>query len=140
MVTKQETKKPKILTLGTGFGGRIEGGLEFAALRMDWEAYIGLLIRHAAPGPIGCRPISIATNIAFQRVPEDWEGQTYETDPTIKLKFNEAQQLMDELWKAGCRPSEVGTGEKLQALQNHLDDMRAIVSHTLDVPLRGDKR
>ncbi len=47
--------------------------------------------------------------------------------PTMSLQPEEAQQLMDELWRAGLRPTE-GTGNAgaMAATQRHLEDMRTI--------------
>ena len=45
------------------------------------------------------------------------------------------QSLMDELWKIGVRPSDIGTPGHLAATKVHLDDMRAIVAKTLEVKL-----
>jgi hypothetical protein len=58
---------------------------------------------------------------------------------TACLRWKEAQQLMDELWRCGVRPSsgEGNTGE-LQATQKHLDDMRKqsqqLLNHVLRPP------
>jgi len=55
-------------------------------------------------------------------------------DPTMQLSSHEAQQLMDELWTCGLRPSE-GTGSAGQsaAQQKHIDDLRAIAFKVLKV-------
>ncbi len=45
------------------------------------------------------------------------------------------QSLMDELWREGFRPKDVGTAGHLAATQEHLKDMRAIVAKQLDVKL-----
>lgn len=50
------------------------------------------------------------------------------TQPMIKLPFDAAQRLMDELWQAGCRPSQsVGTAGQVEAVKYHLEDMRRLV-------------
>ena len=47
-----------------------------------------------------------------------------------------AQQLMDQLWSCGVRPSgELDSIGHKDALQSHLNDMRRIVSAELDVDL-----
>ncbi len=49
-------------------------------------------------------------------------------DPTFKLSYEDAQQLMDDLWQCGLRPSEgTGSAGALAATQEHLDDMRKLV-------------
>ena len=45
------------------------------------------------------------------------------------------QELMDQMWGFGLRPSVVRYQEgKIEAVQTHLDDMRAIVFEKLKVP------
>lgn len=43
--------------------------------------------------------------------------------------------MMDELWREGFRPKDIGTAGHLAATQEHLKDMRAIVAKQLGVPL-----
>ncbi len=51
-------------------------------------------------------------------------------DPTIRLNDNEAQMLMNELWKAGVRPQNgEGNPGHLGAVGDHLQDMRKLVNH-----------
>ena len=53
-------------------------------------------------------------------------------DPTVSLRLDEAQELMDELWSCGLRPSEgTGSAGSLRATERHLEDMRRIVSGLL---------
>lgn len=47
--------------------------------------------------------------------------------PCLSLDFDAAQDLMNELWRLGVRPTDVGTAGQLQATVAHLDDMRKIV-------------
>lgn len=55
-------------------------------------------------------------------------------DPIIRIDSHEAQQLMDELWTCGLRPSE-GTGSAGQsaAQQKHIDDLREIAFKVLKI-------
>lgn len=54
--------------------------------------------------------------------------------PVIPDKM--AQQLMDQLWSCGVRPSgELDSIGHREALESHLNDMRRIVSAELDVDL-----
>lgn len=49
-------------------------------------------------------------------------------DPTFMLTGSSAQQLMDELWNCGLRPTEgTGSAGALSATQKHLEDMRTLV-------------
>jgi hypothetical protein len=55
-------------------------------------------------------------------------------DPCLSIRPEAAQQLMDELWGIGVRPSqEEGSTGQAAAMQRHLDDMRTITFHTLKV-------
>jgi hypothetical protein len=48
-------------------------------------------------------------------------------EPTMNLANDEAQFLMDELWRCGLRPSEgSGSAGSLAATERHLNDMRAV--------------
>ena len=54
-------------------------------------------------------------------------------EPTLNLKTDEAQQLMDELWRCGLRPTEgTGSAGSLAATQAHLDNMTAIAFAALN--------
>lgn len=55
-------------------------------------------------------------------------------EPTISLHQSAAQQLIDELWAAGLRPSEgTGSAGALRATKHHLEDMRKIALGQLGV-------
>ncbi len=54
----------------------------------------------------------------------------------ISLWPSSAQQLMDELWNVGFRPSEgTGSAGSLAATQRHLGDMRSLVGKLLKTEL-----
>ena len=75
---------------------------------------------------------SIVTNIEFGPL----EMGAY-TSPSMSLAYEEGQFLMDSLWSCGLRPSEgSGSAGAMAAAQNHLADMRAIVSKQLKVDLK----
>jgi len=67
--------------------------------------------------------ISIAKNILFE------VGEAgVEVQPVCSLSPEHAQQLMDDLWVCGLRPSEgTGSAGALKATQDHLADMRKLV-------------
>lgn len=51
-----------------------------------------------------------------------------ELPPTLRVSPTEAQQFMDELWRAGIRPTEgAGSVGQLGAVKAHLEDMRTLV-------------
>jgi len=53
-------------------------------------------------------------------------GQT--VSPCMSIPFGAAQSLMDELWQAGCRPSQsIGTAGQIESMKHHLEDMRRLV-------------
>lgn len=53
--------------------------------------------------------------------------------PFMRLNKNDAQQLMDELWQCGFRPSEgTGSAGSLAATERHLKDMQTIAFRFLE--------
>lgn len=61
------------------------------------------------------------------------EGEVPETQP-VELSIAAAQELMDQLWQVGIRPSEgSGSAGSLKATQEHLEDMRKIAFHQLQI-------
>ena len=57
-------------------------------------------------------------------------------DPTLSIHPDEAQQIINELWRLGFRPKDgAGAMAHTEAIQMHLDDMRKIVGHKLGVEL-----
>jgi len=72
---------------------------------------------------------SVADQIVFS---EANEGIHHE--PTLRLKYGEAQNIMDELWSCGLRPTEgSGSAGSLKATENHLSDMRKIAFEVLEI-------
>lgn len=47
--------------------------------------------------------------------------------PMLTLSNDDARGLMDELWRAGVRPTEHGSPGQLAATERHLEDMRRLV-------------
>jgi hypothetical protein len=65
--------------------------------------------------------------VATTSFPATFEDESSTFDPTVTLRIEEAQQLMDELWKCGVRPTEgSGSAGSLAATERHLKDMQAI--------------
>jgi hypothetical protein len=53
---------------------------------------------------------------------------TLDPPPTISLSPTAAQQLIDDLWDCGLRPSEgSGSAGQLAAVERHLADMQRLV-------------
>lgn len=73
----------------------------------------------------------IAYGAPVQMVPVHRQDEGAAVSPTFCLKREGAQQLMDQLWRVGLRPSEgSGSAGALAATERHLDDMRALVFKT----------
>jgi len=54
--------------------------------------------------------------------------------PSLCISIAAAQQLMDDLWECGLRPSEgSGSAGQLAAVQKHLIDMRQLLFARLNV-------
>lgn len=66
---------------------------------------------------------SVSTDIVFRTVvPGEY------LKPALVCTQEEAQQMMDELWRCGLRPTEgSGSAGSLAATQRHLEDMRRLV-------------
>jgi hypothetical protein len=59
-----------------------------------------------------------------------------DTAPTFSLDPEDAQTLMDDLWRAGLRPTEGRQSEGVTAAQNrHLEDMRKLTFSKLGVEM-----
>jgi len=58
---------------------------------------------------------------------EELEEKGVYIPPAFSMTPDDAQQLIDELWRCGLRPTEgSGSAGALAATQNHLEDMRTI--------------
>jgi hypothetical protein len=91
-----------------------------------------------AEGGLDNREFAVAEPVVFKKLtPEerdDYSGRYLA--PSLTLDRLSGQQLMDELWQCGLRPSEgTGSAGQLAAVQQHLGDMRKIVAAKLEVPL-----
>lgn len=61
--------------------------------------------------------------------------------PTLHLNIRSAQSLFDALWEAGFRPvNNPESPHAVKALNDHLQDMRMLVSHYVAVDLQGSPR
>jgi hypothetical protein len=77
--------------------------------------------------------IHAATPAVMERIDEGKEI----LGPLLRMDPVSAQILIDELWKAGVRPHEIGGAGELAATQRHLDDMRKIAFNFLDMKERS---
>ena len=97
--------------------------MKIRAQNTPWYAGIGLLFRESD------------TRIAKLELIETEKGSCIE--PTVVLNDQEAQELMDQLYHCGLRPTEGrGSVGQLKATQDHLNDMRSIVAKLSEVTLK----
>lgn len=89
------------------------------AVKEIWANSIGLQI--SEPAENGMR--RFAKPLEFVDVPE------YQiVEPMVRVEYQEAQMLMDELWNCGIRPTEgSGSAGSLAATERHLADLQKLV-------------
>lgn len=101
-------------------------GLRFFCERSQFGRVISL---HAATVPRGGR-ISVMKSVVFEEIGED---EAADGPAPLVLDTTDAQQLMDELWHCGLRPSEgTGSAGSLAATERHLADMRTVAFKLLN--------
>lgn len=72
---------------------------------------------------------AVATNVTFEKIDE---GRFY--DPVFRLEMRAAQELIDQLWNCGLRPTQGRQSEgATEAQGRHLADMRAIAFAKLEI-------
>lgn len=70
--------------------------------------------------------IAVAQQVQFKQLTE--EEAVIEGAHAMVLNRDDLQNLMDELWTVGIRPTEgTGSAGSLAATERHLADMRALV-------------
>lgn len=73
--------------------------------------------------------IRLAKPVVLEAITPEMETQVI--DPTFSMNMEAGQQLMDELWRCGLRPTDgTGSAGSLAATERHLADMRALVFKT----------
>lgn len=93
--------------------------IEFMARREDWSQGISLYMRQRMVG----NGSSVAAPITMVR-----HELSALVEPMLRIEIQQAQQLMDELWQCGLRPTEgTGSAGAMAATQKHLEDMRTLV-------------
>ena len=93
--------------------------VEVMARREDWSNGVSLYLRQRTVG-VGT---AVARPVVFERLAFD----AGIVEPMLRLGIQQAQQLMDELWQCGLRPSEgTGSAGSLAATERHLKDMQAV--------------
>jgi hypothetical protein len=100
---------------------------EIRAIAEDWNGKISLMMRIKQDNG----NVLIAEPITFKE-----HKQHACINEFVSISIPQAQELIDDLWRAGLRPTEgSGSAGSLKATENHLNDMRRIVAKTLDVSL-----
>lgn len=103
----------------------MNGNMRITADRHPWSMFIEL--RAGVQNELGA--FSVAQPVVMEPI-----GDGRMADPFMRLTPADAQQLLDELWRCGVRPSqEQGSTGQSAAMQKHLDDMRTIAFHALKV-------
>ena len=74
--------------------------IEFMARKEQWDRGISIYARQVIEG----LSIAIAQPMVFDVKPI--KEMVMDDKPLIKLEIQSAQQLMDQLWECGLRPSE----------------------------------
>lgn len=99
--------------------------IQFMARREAWDWGVSLYSRVKIEG--------IKQSFAKPLEYEDVDS-TMHAEPFMRISIQAAQQLMDELWQCGLRPSEgTGSAGSLKATENHLKDMQKIVFKQLKI-------
>jgi hypothetical protein len=99
--------------------------IEFMARREDWQNGISLYARQRTEG-VG---VVVAEPMEMRQ-----HSEMTVIEPFIRIEIQQAQQLMDELWQCGLRPTEgAGSAGSLRATEMHLDDMRVIAFKKLNI-------
>jgi len=94
--------------------------IQIMARREDWQDGISIYMRQ--------RTVGQGDTIALPVVMEKRDPMhTTRVQPMLTLGIHEAQQLIDELWQCGLRPTErTGSAGSLAATERHLADMQKI--------------
>jgi len=94
--------------------------LELRANAAPWRRCVELQL--TAISPTGELGVALPENIILTTADP---GQYLPA--SLQLTNDQAQTLMDDLWRAGLRPTEgTGSAGALKAVENHLADMRKI--------------
>lgn len=100
--------------------------VELMARREDWSEGISIYLRQRTVG----HGDSVAAPVTMMR-----REPGAIVEPMLRLEIQAAQQLMDELWQCGLRPTEgTGSAGSLKATENHLADMKRIAFTLLERP------
>ena len=95
--------------------------IEARALLVDYAQRVGVAVFRDTRTPMGYLTRELAT-ITWVELDE-----SAPITPTFEIRKRDAQVLMDDLWKAGLRPTEgSGSAGSLAATERHLADLQKI--------------
>lgn len=95
--------------------------VEIMARRDQWREGVSIFMRQVIVGV----SMELAQPVEFKTVDANDHSPV---EPVMRLPIHSAQQLMDELWQCGLRPTEgTGSAGSLAATERHLADMRRLV-------------
>ena len=98
-----------------------------------WDRVVQFYIREVQNRD-GIVCVYVAQRLEFKLRTEEEEGTMMA--PAFETSLEDAQRFMDELWRAGLRPTEgTGSAGSLAATEHHLADMRALVASILKCEL-----
>ncbi len=108
--------------------------LSFTISNAPWDFDYGIYLRLVTSGIDGERSVGYGQPIQVETRKASDESLFENPQPILRCRKEELQQLMDELWRAGLRPSEgSGSAGAMLATQRHLEDMRTLVFETKPV-------
>jgi len=65
---------------------------------------------------------------------KEMKEEAYFVDPTVRLTMENAQELMDDLWASGVRPTEGnGSAGAMRAAERHIEDLRKVAFKALGI-------
>lgn len=93
----------------------------------NFSRFIDLNVTTPMPyGSDGLDRIGVAMPAVF--VEQRADAVIQSSDPMLRLTKADGQELMDELWRIGLRPTEgSGSAGSLAATERHLKDMQRLV-------------
>lgn len=103
----------------------------FTISNAPWDFDYAIYFRHVGTDS-GGRFVAYAQPVTMLAVSS--EAETFDNPkPMLRVTKDALQQLMDELWRVGIRPSEgTGSAGALAATERHLQDMRRLALDHLE--------
>ncbi len=100
------------------------------AIQENWASDFVEIFIYESQSPTPHKRIVTAVEFTDSELDEG-----YCADPSFRIKREEAQQIINELWRIGFRPKNGnGAVAHTEALDKHLQDLRTIAFHALKIP------